>query len=46
MKRCPYCGRENDDGNVNCEKCFARIPIPAEKPKEQPKKAEKKTDKE
>lgn len=44
MKKCPYCGRENDDRNVNCEKCFARIP--AEKPKEQPKKANKKPDKE
>ena len=44
MKKCPYCGRENADSNVNCEKCFARIPV--EKPKEQPKKAEKKPDKE
>ena len=45
MKKCPYCGREQDDSNVNCEKCFAFIPA-EEKPKEQPKKVDKKTNKE
>ena len=44
MKKCPYCGKEQDDSNVNCEKCFAFIP--AEKPKEQPRKADKKPEKE
>jgi len=43
MKKCPYCGKDNDDKASACERCFAGFP--AEKQKEepvQPKKAEKK----
>jgi len=44
MKKCPYCGKENADNSVNCEKCFAGFP--EEQPKEKAPKAEKKPDKE
>jgi uncharacterized membrane protein YvbJ len=39
MKKCPYCGRDNDDKAVICEKCYAEIP--AEKQKTEPEKVQK-----
>lgn len=38
MKKCPYCGHENENGTKVCVKCKAEIP--------QPKKNEKKKEKE
>ena len=32
MKKCPYCGRENPDDAVVCQKCCAGFPN--EEPKE------------
>lgn len=26
MKKCPYCGKENDDNVKNCQRCSAMIP--------------------
>ena len=26
MRKCPYCGYENDDNAVRCEKCCAGFP--------------------
>ena len=26
MKKCPYCGRENDDNAFRCERCYAGFP--------------------
>ena len=23
MRKCPYCGHENDDNAVRCERCYA-----------------------
>ena len=40
MKKCPYCGNENDERAKVCEKCFAGFP--AEKQDKPVKKAEKK----
>ena len=40
MKKCPYCGHENDDKAENCERCYAGIS--AEKQDKKPVKADKK----
>lgn len=26
MKKCPYCGHEQNEQNKNCEKCYAGLP--------------------
>ena len=26
MKKCHYCGHEQDEHNKRCEKCYARLP--------------------
>ena len=43
MKKCPYCGHEQDDQQKCCEKCHAGLP--AEK-KTEVKPLKKKTNKE
>lgn len=30
MKKCPYCGKENDDQRKTCEHCFASLHIEEE----------------
>lgn len=27
MKKCPYCGFENGDGDESCKRCFAPIEV-------------------
>jgi len=39
MKKCPYCGRDNEDTANACGHCYAGFPV--EKPVKQPVKAEK-----
>ena len=26
MKKCPYCGHENDDKETQCQHCYAGLP--------------------
>lgn len=40
MKVCPYCGKENDDRNEACERCFAGLPEKEEKTKKDNKNKE------
>ena len=44
MKKCPFCGHENDDQATGCAKCFAGFPN--EKSEEKSVKTKRKTNKE
>jgi len=41
MKKCPYCGYENNDNATNCGCCYAGLPE-KEKPKEKSEETEQK----
>ena len=41
MKKCPYCGKENNDQNTNCEKCLAGLPVEKKQEEKEPVKAQK-----
>jgi len=41
MKKCPYCGKDNEDNATGCVHCYAGFPVEKREEK-QPKKAEKK----
>lgn len=36
MKKCPYCGHNNNDNAVSCEHCYARLPEEKQKQKQKP----------
>lgn len=38
MKKCPYCGHENDEQNELCERCLAQLRVEPEKPVKAKKK--------
>lgn len=38
MKKCPYCGHENEDGATTCQRCYAGFPKVDETKNEQDKK--------
>ena len=40
MKKCPYCGYDNDEQNTNCEHCRAGLPVEKQEKKE-PEKVQK-----
>ena len=41
MKKCPYCGHENDDAAWKCDKCQAGFPSETNKTEEKPVKAKR-----
>ena len=38
MKKCPYCGAENDESMKVCHHCFVELPHKEEEPKKEPEK--------
>ena len=46
MKKCPYCGRDNENDAKNCSHCFAGLPVEQPKTAEKPEKVAKKSNKE
>lgn len=43
--KCPYCGHDNNDGNIVCNRCHAAVSAKKQEEK-QPKRVAKKNDKE